>query len=111
MLPGNPEAGASFHPATYTPDEWQLHSFGDDLSQVQGGLHSFQTDFNPNTFQEYANSALKRVRDEWGKIHGRFVDISINLTSSEQIELIASALSAKNASVNLNLSITKCLYN
>jgi Ca2+-binding RTX toxin-like protein len=56
MLPGNPEAGASFHPATYTPDEWQLHSFGDDLSQVQGGLHSFQTDFNPNTFQEYANS-------------------------------------------------------
>ena len=44
------------------------------------------------SFQEYANSPLKRVRDEWGKIHGRFVDITINLNSSEQIELIASSL-------------------
>lgn len=46
------------------------------------------------SFQEYANTATKRVRDEWGKIHGRFVDLSINLTSSEQIELIASAISS-----------------
>lgn len=44
------------------------------------------------SFQEYANSPIKRVRDEWGKIHGRFVDITINLNSSEQIELIASCL-------------------
>ena len=46
------------------------------------------------SFQEYANSPIKRVRDEWGKIHGRFVDISINLSSSEQLELIASTLSS-----------------
>ena len=49
------------------------------------------------SFQEYANSPLKRVRDEWGKIHGRFVDITINLNSSEQIELIASSLAHKSA--------------
>jgi predicted HTH domain antitoxin len=48
------------------------------------------------SFQEYANSPLKRVRDEWGKIHGRFVDITINLNSSEQIELIASSLAHKS---------------
>ena len=35
------------------------------------------------TFQEYAATASKKIRDEWGKVHGRFVDISINLSSSE----------------------------
>ncbi len=28
------------------------------------------------TFQEYAATASKKIRDEWGKVHGRFVDIS-----------------------------------
>ena len=52
------------------------------------------------SFQEYANSPIKRVRDEWGKIHGRFVDISINLSSSEQLELIASTLSSSTQNEN-----------
>lgn len=50
------------------------------------------------TFQEYSSNAIKRVRDEWGKVQGRFVDISLNLNSSEQIELISSAISCEHAS-------------
>lgn len=44
------------------------------------------------TFQEYAATASKKIRDEWGKIHGRFVDVSFNLTNSEQLELISNAI-------------------
>lgn len=46
------------------------------------------------TFQEYAASSSKKVRDEWGKVQGRYVDLSFNLTSSEQLELIASAINS-----------------
>ena len=45
------------------------------------------------TFQEYAATASKKIRDEWGKVHGRFVDVSFNLTNSEQLELISNAIS------------------
>ena len=47
------------------------------------------------TFQEYAATASKKIRDEWGKVHGRFVDISFNLTNSEQLELISNAISSE----------------
>jgi energy-coupling factor transporter ATP-binding protein EcfA2 len=45
------------------------------------------------SFQDYAGS-IKSMRDEWGKVHGRFVDVSINLSSEEQLELIASAINS-----------------
>ena len=48
------------------------------------------------TFQEYSSSAIQRVRDEWGKVQGRFVDISLNLNSSEQIELISASIASSN---------------
>ena len=48
------------------------------------------------TFQEYSSSAIQRVRDEWGKVQGRFIDISLNLNSSEQIELISATISSSN---------------
>ena len=44
------------------------------------------------SIQEYAASAIKRVRDEWSKVQGRFVDIALNLTSAEQVELIANSI-------------------
>lgn len=57
------------------------------------------------TFQEYAAAASKKIRDEWGKVHGRFVDISFNLTNSEQLELISNAISSENTpSVALELA-------
>ena len=51
------------------------------------------------TFQEYSSSSIQRVRDEWGKVQGRFVDLSLNLNSSEQIELISATISTSNAPI------------
>ena len=65
----------------------ELASRSDGRFIIIGILHQ--------TFQEYAATASKKIRDEWGKIHGRFVDISFNLTNSEQLELIANAISSK----------------
>ena len=52
------------------------------------------------SFEEYANSPLPSVRDNWGKIHGRFADININLTGTEQLELIASTISSNFVNEN-----------
>jgi hypothetical protein len=49
------------------------------------------------TFQEYASNAIKKVKSEWAKVQGRFVDISLNLTGSEQIELLSKAINSKLA--------------
>jgi hypothetical protein len=44
------------------------------------------------SFEEYASRLSRQVRDEWSKIQGRFVDLSINATGEEQIELISRAI-------------------
>ncbi len=49
------------------------------------------------TFQEYASNAIKKVKSEWAKVQGRFVDISLNLTGSEQIELLSKAINSELA--------------
>ena len=43
-------------------------------------------------FQEYAGRMSKDSRDEWMKIHGRFVDVPVNVSGEEQIELISRAI-------------------
>jgi len=45
-------------------------------------------------FDEYAQRLSREARDEWLKIQGRFVDLSVNLAADEQIELIARAIEA-----------------
>ena len=55
------------------------------------------------SFEEYANSPLPSVRDNWGKIHGRFADININLTGTEQLELIASTISSNFVNENCKI--------
>lgn len=46
------------------------------------------------SIQEYAATAIKRVRDEWVKVQGRFADLALNLNSAEQIELISNAVNS-----------------
>lgn len=48
------------------------------------------------SFQEYASKLGRDVRDEWGKIQGRFIDVPINITADEQIELISRAIICDN---------------
>ena len=44
------------------------------------------------SFQEYASRLARDIKDEWGKIQGRFVDIPVNLSGDEQIELLSQAI-------------------
>lgn len=43
-------------------------------------------------FEEYAHRLSREVRDEWSKIHGRFVDLPINTGGEEQIDLLSRAI-------------------
>lgn len=43
-------------------------------------------------FEEYAHRLSREVRDEWSKIQGRFVDLTINASRDEQIDLISRAI-------------------
>lgn len=45
-------------------------------------------------FDEYANRMSREARDEWLKVQGRFVDVSISLAGEEQIDLISRAIEA-----------------
>jgi len=43
-------------------------------------------------FEEYAHRLSHEVRDEWAKIQGRFIDLVVNTTGEEQIDLISRAI-------------------
>ena len=43
-------------------------------------------------FEEYANRLSREVRDEWAKVQGRFIDLSINVGPDEQLELLGRAI-------------------
>jgi hypothetical protein len=48
-------------------------------------------------FEQYAIRLGREARDEWSKIQGRFVDISLTAGSDEVIDLIGRAIDSKNA--------------
>ena len=45
------------------------------------------------SFSEYSKTSDQSVRDEWSKIQGRFIDIPINVSAEEQINLMSHSLS------------------
>lgn len=47
------------------------------------------------SFEEYANRFSQDVRDEWSKVQGRFIDLSVNAAGEEQLELISKAIETK----------------
>lgn len=48
-------------------------------------------------FEEYASRVGTNAREEWSKVQGRFLDIPILPSSSEQLELLARAIEAPRA--------------
>lgn len=77
-------------------DRGDVHVFQDlaEISARSGGrfiligiLHQ--------AFDEYAHRLSREARDEWMKVQGRFLDISISLAGEEQIELIARAIESE----------------
>ena len=45
------------------------------------------------TFSEYTKSSEKDTKQEWAKIQGRFIDIPINVTAEEHLNLMSYSLS------------------
>ena len=43
-------------------------------------------------FEEYAHRLSHEMRDEWAKIQGRFVDLIVNTSGEEQVDLISRAI-------------------
>lgn len=49
-------------------------------------------------FEEYAHRLSREMRDEWSKIHGRFVDLAVNTGGEEQIDLLSRAIESNYTS-------------
>tara|TARA_R110002020_G_scaffold50821_5_gene143886 strand:- start:10892 stop:14266 length:3375 start_codon:yes stop_codon:yes gene_type:complete len=49
-------------------------------------------------FDEYASRLSRDVRDEWSKIHGRFLDLPVNVAGEEQLALISRAIKCEDKS-------------
>ena len=49
-------------------------------------------------FEEYAHRLSRQMRDEWSKIQGRFVDLVINTSGDEQIDLLGRAIESDHPS-------------
>ena len=43
-------------------------------------------------FEEYAHRLARDMRDEWAKIQGRFLDLVVNVSGDEQIDLLSRAI-------------------
>ncbi len=43
-------------------------------------------------FAEYAHRLSREMHDEWSKVQGRFVDLAVNASGDEQIDLLARAI-------------------
>ena len=50
-------------------------------------------------FEEYAYRLSREMRDEWAKIQGRFIDLTVNAAPDEQIELLGRAIDSDRGSV------------
>ena len=62
----------------------EMASRSDGRLLVIGVLHQ--------AFDEYSGRASRAARDEWAKVQGRFLDIPLSVTGSEQIELLSKAI-------------------
>lgn len=78
------------HAASSSGDAYFFQLLGEAASRsdsrliVVGILHQ--------SFQEYASRLARDIKDEWGKIQGRFIDIPVNVSGDEQIELVSKAI-------------------
>lgn len=76
----------------------EISARSDGRLMVVGILHQ--------AFDEYANRLSREARDEWAKIHGRYVDLPVSLAGEEQILLIAQAIEGEKPSAPSRAAIT-----
>jgi hypothetical protein len=46
-------------------------------------------------FEEYGRRLSREMRDEWTKIQGRFIDLSVNAAGEEQVDLLSRAIEVR----------------
>ncbi len=56
-------------------------------------------------FEEYAHRLSREMRDEWSKIQGRFVDLVVNASGDEQIDLLGRAIESDHRPKHPSLSV------
>jgi hypothetical protein len=59
------------------------------------------------SFDQYAIRLGREQRDEWSKVQGRFLDISLTASSDEQIDLIGAAIASQDSRHSETLGIAK----
>jgi hypothetical protein len=67
-----------------------------ELSSRSGGRLLFVGILH-QAFEEYAHRLSREMREEWSKIHGRFVDLAVNTGGEEQIDLLSRAIESDGA--------------
>jgi hypothetical protein len=82
------------HAASSSGDAYFFQLLGEAASRSDGRL--IVVGILHQSFQEYASRLARDVKDEWGKIQGRFVDIPVNVSGDEQIELVSKAIISAN---------------
>ncbi len=80
------------HAATSSGDAYFFQLLGEAASRSDGRL--IVVGILHQSFQEYASRLAREIKDEWGKIQGRFIDIPVNVSGDEQIELVSKAIIA-----------------
>lgn len=78
------------HSATEGGDVHVFQEIAEIAARSQGRL--MVVGILHQAFDEYAHRMSREGRDEWLKVQGRFLDISISLAGEEQIELISRAI-------------------
>jgi hypothetical protein len=58
-------------------------------------------------FEEYGRKLSREMRDEWSKIHGRFIDLSVNSAGEEQIELLSRAIETEGEGDDISATATE----
>lgn len=54
------------------------------------------------SFEDYANRLSRKDRDEWSKIQGRFIDLPVNVSGEEQIDLLSKAIISQDPPAEFN---------
>ncbi len=78
------------HAASSSGDAYFFQLLGEAASRSDGRL--IVVGILHQSFQEYASRLARDIKDEWAKIQGRYIDIPVNVSGDEQIELISRAI-------------------
>jgi hypothetical protein len=85
------ELGKSFEHASHSAgDIYFLQQLAELASRSNGRL--MVLGILHQSFDEYARRLAPERRDEWSKVQGRFLDIPMNASGPEQLEIIAQAI-------------------